>query len=63
MPREEELPPSKRVSEITTQLTLELHDGFTASESSEIRNNKVITFLIKQIAILKAEIELRDEIS
>lgn len=62
MPRVEQLPPN--VAKITTELTLELSETFNINESKEIRDNKIVTYLIKQIAILENEIkELKNELS
>jgi len=62
MPRVEQLPPN--VAKITTELTLELSETFDINESKEIRDNKIVTYLIKQIAILENEIkELKNELS
>jgi len=50
-------PPNKRVSELTTELTLSVHEKFRHEKDMHNRANEIITYLIKEIAILKAQIE------
>jgi len=51
-------PPNKRVDELTTEITLDIFEKFKTESDLQKRNNEIITYLIKQIAILKANTEL-----
>jgi len=51
-------PPNKRVGGLTTEITLDIFEKFKTESDLQKRNNEIINYLIKQIAILKANIEL-----
>ena len=54
MPRPEEKPPNKRVDELVSEITNEMWGEFEIKEHSTIRNDKMTTFLIRQIAEIRA---------
>lgn len=58
MPNPGTKPPNKRVDEIKTELTAKLWDNFEIKEPKDNRDNKILTFLIAEIAYLKAQNEL-----
>ena len=62
MPREEQIPPSKRVDELKSQITKDIWEKFnempslTASDR-EKRGIEMINYLVRELAISMAKIE------
>jgi len=54
-------PPNKRVDSLTTELTLEVHRLFKDEKDLVKRNNEIITYLIKQLAVTKAILEVYEQ--
>lgn len=57
MPDDPEKPPNKRVDELVTEITDEMWKFLKVREMPKVRSNKIITYLIKRIAILETENE------
>ena len=58
MPRPEEKPPNKKkVDEKVTDITDKMWTNFDVNEGSDIRNEKIVSFLIREIAELKVKLE------
>lgn len=52
------VPPNKRVSDLTTEITLDLHEKFKNEKDFKKRDTEMIDYLIKKLAYHKALIEV-----
>jgi hypothetical protein len=50
-------PPNKRINELVTEITNVMWGHLKVKEMPKVRDNKMITFLIRKLAILEARIE------
>lgn len=62
MPREEDLPPSKRVDELVTEITLSLSEQFEDEKILVKRYSKMLTHLTRELAIALLKLEAYEKI-
>lgn len=54
-------PPNKRVEELTTQTTFEVFEKFKHIKNINERNQWSIDYLVKELALAKAKIEIYEK--
>lgn len=56
------VPPNKRVSDLTTEITLNLHEKFKDEKDFKKRDTEMIDYLVKKLALCKASFEYHEKV-